>query len=458
MARTANSITPVVGRVKHATDPFISSRLLLDLCRQLGHRFRRGTLDPVHTIQLFLLQVLHGNIAITHLRHLSPRQFTASAYCQARRRLPLELFRRLFRTVTDAMFNAIPDRVPGQCLRGRVIMLDGSSFSMPDTPQLMNRFGHPTGQKRGCAFPVAHLMMMIDLATGLIVETLIAPWTASDLTQSVKMLGCLKPCDIALGDRAFGTWGFLSLVLQRQRDAVLRAHGALKIDFRPDPTRDRHPGGTYLRLYTLGKDDQVIEWFKPKVKPRWMTWDDFKSLPPSIIVRVVRYGLHRKGFRSKSVTLLTTLVDHVRYPVESLAGLYARRWEIETAFRHLKRTMNMRTLRCKTVEGVEKELHMYALAYNLVRMEMVREGARLGVDPQRFGFADALRVARTRWANQMRYGEPPPSPVCSDPLINPLRPGRIEPRLTKRRPDQKRYLTIPRAEAQQHLLRQRLVA
>ena len=121
-------------------------------------------------------------------------------------------------------------------------MLDGSSFSMPDTPQLMERFGHPTGQKRGCAFPVAHLMMMIDLATGLIIETLTASWTAHDLTQSVKMLGCLQRGDIALGDRAFGSWGFLTLVLQHQRDAVVRAHGRLKIDFNPDRSRDRHPG------------------------------------------------------------------------------------------------------------------------------------------------------------------------------------------------------------------------
>ncbi len=465
MARTANnsrSITHFLDDVKHAPDHLISSRIILDLCGQLGHRFRRGPLDPVHAIHLFLLQVLHGNTAITHLRRLSPRRFTASAYCQARRRLPLELFQRLFRTVTDAMFEAVAGCVPdlGFRGRGRVIMLDGSSFSMPDTPQLMDRFGHPTGQKRGCAFPVAHLMMMIDLATGLIVQTLTASWTAHDLTQSVKMLGRLKRGDIALGDRAFGTWGFLTLVLQHQRDAVVRAHGRLKIDFNPDPSRDRHKGGTYVRLYTLGKNDQVIEWFKPKVKPRWMKAEEFAALPPSIIVRATRYHLHRKGFRTKTVTLLTTLVDHERHPAADLAALYGRRWEIETAFRHLKRTMNMRTLRCMTVDGVEKELLMHALAYNVVRMAMVREGARLGIDPQRISFADALREACSRWRDHLQSHGPDssPSPRSPAPIVIPHRPGRIEPRLTKRRPDQQRYLIIPRAEARQRLLKQRLAA
>ena len=464
MTRTVNrprSIAHLLAGVKHATDHFVSPQLILDLGRQLGHRFRDGPLDPVNTIRLFLLQVLHGNASITRLRHLSPRTYTASAYCQARQRLPLELFTKLFHAVTEAMFEAIPHRAHdgifrGPTFRGRVIMLDGSSFSMPDTPQLMNRFGHPTGQKRGCAFPVAHLMMMIDLATGLIVETLTASWTAHDLTQSVKMLGRLKRGDIALGDRAFGTWGFLTLVLQHQRDAVVRAHGALKIDFNPDPSRDRHRGGTYLRLYTLGEEDQVIEWFKPKIKPRWMTAKAFEALPPSIIVRALRYSLRRRGFRTKSVTLLTTLIDHKLHSAAELAALYGRRWEIETAFRHLKRTMNMRTLRCKTVEGIEKELLMHALAYNVVRMTMVREGSRLGLAPQRLSFADALGQTCATWRDHVRTSGPCPPPRRPAPIVIPLRPGRVEPRLTKRRPDQQRYLTIPRPEARQRLLRQAL--
>jgi len=456
MARTANSprsIARLLDDVKHAPDHFISSRLILDLCRQLGLRFRRGPLDPVHTIHLFLLQILHGNTAVTHLRHLSPRRFTASAYCQARQRLPLELFTRLVRTVTDAMFDAIDAGRAGAT--PRVVMLDGSSFSMPDTPQLMSRFGHPPGQKRGCSFPVAHLMMMIDLATGLVLDTLIGPGTAHDLTQSVKMLGRLRRGDLALGDRAFGNWGFLTLVLQHQCDAVVRAHARLKIDFNPDPSRDRHPRDTYLRLYILGEGDQVIEWFKPKARPRWMTADEFAALPPSIIVRAIQYTLRRRGFRTTSVTLLTTRVDHEQHSAADLAALYGRRWEIETAFRHLKRTMNMRTLRCKTVEGVSKELLMYTLAYNVVRMSMVLEGRRSGVDPQHISFVDALRKVRIAWEATLRTGPPATPPRL---LVIPDRPGRIEPRLTKRRPDQQRYLTIPRAEAKQHLMRQRLAA
>ncbi len=213
----------------------------------------------------------------------------------------------------------------------------------------------------------------------------------------------------------------------------------------------------WVRLKMLEKDDQVIEWFKPKNRPAWISHSAYEALPPSMIVRVIHYTVRRRGFRTKRITLLTTLVDHGQYPKEEIMTLYRRRWEIETNIRCLKETMGMHTLRCQTVTGVQKELIMYAIAYNLVRMEMVKAGRVQRVDPRRISFVDALRSLCAR-AGEAR----PRAPADKDPplplVVNPMRPGRIEPRAVKRRPKQQRLLTIPRAQARQRLQRQQLAA
>jgi len=451
MARMPQTVVDALGRVKGRGRDLMTGQLVHGLCRSLGHRWRNGPLNPANTIALFLQQILHGNTACTHTCRLGDLAVTASAYCQARRRLPLAVFEALFAAIT-ARFLSGTARA-SRWLGHRVFLLDGSSFSMPDAPELAAHFGRPTGQKKGCGFPVAHLMALCDLGTGLVIDIMASPLYRGDLTQGVRTHRSLQSGDVVVGDRVFGTWGYMALVLQENLHAVVRAHQRLKLSFKP---KERgHKRGTYCRLYALGEGDQVIEWFKPRHRPRWMSAEQFQAMSRSIIVRVVQYTVRRRGFRTRQVTLLTTLTDHERYPKSALAELYGRRWEIETNFRDLKQTMGLRTLRCKTVDGVRKELMMYAIAYNLVRMACFEAAGRQGVDPRRISFIDALR------SEQCPPGAPG-APDAGDPppplLVNPHRPDRVEPRLTKRRPAQQSYLTVPRAQARQRLLQQSLAA
>lgn len=441
MARMPETIVDAVNAVKEHGVQLPTPQIVYELCRTLGHRWRRGPLDPFNTIIVFLMQILHGNTACAHACLLSGLGVTDSAYCQARRRLPLRLFTALFARLVDDLLTSTART--SRWLGHRVFILDGSSFSMPDTPALQKHFGQPSGQKKGCGFPVAHLMALCDLSTGLVIDLIASPLRSGDLTKGVRTHRLLRAGDVVLGDRVFGTWGYFALVLQHNLHAVTRAHQRLKLNFNP---RQRwHERGTYCRLYKLDDDDQVIEWFKPRHRPKWMSLAVYERLPPSIIVRMTRYTIRRKGFRTREVTLLTTLTDHERYPAHELAALYRRRWEIETNFRDLKETMGMKTLRCRTVDGVLKEMYTYAIAYNLVRMMCVNAGREQGVGARRISFINALR-----WLRQLLVlrcaGEPPPRL-----MVNPHRPGRVEPRLVKRRPPQRRYLTIPRAEARKHL-------
>ncbi|MDY7107405.1 MAG: hypothetical protein SYC29_02095 [Planctomycetota bacterium] len=163
MAWKPETITDAIVAVKERGVQLPTPPLVFELCRSLGHRWRRGPLDPFNTLIVFLIQMLHGNTACAHACLLSGLGVTDSAYCQARRRLPLRLFAALFARLVDDLRTSTA--ATAQWLGHRVFVLDGSSFSMPDTPALQKHFGQPSGQKRGCGFPVAHLMALCDLST-----------------------------------------------------------------------------------------------------------------------------------------------------------------------------------------------------------------------------------------------------------------------------------------------------
>ena len=191
-----------------------------------------------------------------------------------------------------------------------------------------------------------------------------------------------------------------------------------------------------------------MEWLRPEAVPAWLTVAGWAALPSAIRVRELQYTIARPGFRVRTVTLVTTLLDAQRYPKEKLAEAYGLRWTIETAFGHLKTTMKMDVLRCQTVPGIQKELTMFLLVYNLVRMTVLEAARRQGVSPERISFIDALR-----WLATAKPGDELPELV-----VNPLRPNRVEPRVRKRRPKQYPLMKKPRALLRQELAAQSLGA
>jgi len=231
--------------------------------------------------------------------------------------------------------------------------------------------------------------------------------------------------------------------------AVFRMHQRQVVDFSPGRP---HAGAKRVSqglprsrwLRALGALDQVVEWFKPETRPEWMTEESHAMLPETLIVRELRYQTGRPGFRTRTVTLVTTLLDPEDYPLESLAELYAARWRVELNFRHLKTTMRLDVLKCKTVAGVLKELTVYAIVYNLVRMLMLEASRRQGVAVERISFVDALR----------RLASSQPEDDLARLLVNPTRPGRVEPRVRKRRPKQHPLMKKPRSELRNYLMNQ----
>lgn len=429
MTRT---ISHAIDSLKSSIETSLDAQHIHNACRTAGHRWRERTLNPVRTIWLFALQILHGNTACMHtIRLMRDLAVTDSGYCQARARIPLAAFRHLFLHVVRTLMCATNEATELWCGH-RVFLMDASNCSMPDTPALQKHFGQPKGQKPGCGFPIANLVTLFRASSQVLVDWVIAPLYSHEAAIAHRLLEHLKPGDVLVADRGLSTYSLLGLLARRRCHAVMRLHQKRRVEF---PSGVGEGGGRCVRI-----DDRIVQWERPQ-RPKWMSREMFDTLPSQLTLRQARYRVEAAGYRTRHVTLITTLLDHERYPLKELARLYGQRWQVETNFRHIKQTMRMDVLRCKSVDGVQKELWMFAIVYNLVRAIMVAAAKRQGVTPDRISFIDVLR-----WLMLRRDGDEMPRFV-----VNRLRPGRHQPRAVKRRPKSYKLLTIPRSDARKAL-------
>ena len=440
-----SSILNAVARIKRSVAQCLSGAAITAACREANHVWRERELGPVPTLLAFLTQIVHGNTACENAVQLSQLSCSASAYCRARGRLPLSVFERLLENTTAVARSSL--REP-RWLGHRTFWLDGSSCSMPDTEALQKEFGQPGGQEPGCGFPVAKLCCMFDARSGLLIKLLISPFRTNEGSQVSKLHSALRPGDVVVGDRGLASYAHLARLSLHQLHGVFRAHQRQLVSFRQDrQLTGKQPKGTKAKFATgrlvrkLGKFDQIVEYDKPATKPDWMTAEEFGALPATLHVRELRYWTKVKGCRTQTITLVTTLLDPVKYSAADLAALNGTRWGIETNFGYLKTTMHMDVLRCQTVNGVKKELHMYALVYNLVRLVMLAAARDQAVPLARISFVAALR-----WIASPHAAHAP-----LDLPVNPLRPHRNEPRVRKRRPKQFPLMKVPRCQLRQQL-------
>jgi hypothetical protein len=457
-----------LSHVRDGSDHLLLPQKINQLARESGHVFRETPLTPGNTLRLFVQQIAKGNIACAAVHHLAGETFTDTAWCQARQRLPMEVIEKVHRQFIDQTREELDlgdDVGDGQYRwRGhRLHVVDGSTDSMPDTPALRTHYGVPSPSREGLGFPTAHLMLLMDHRAGLLVDCHDTHVDTHDASVVSKVHPHLKPGDVVLGDDAFGSYTHLALLLKANLHAIMPAHHLRIVDFTPGrehvpakkkgagknnagkndagKNQGQHKGKPRSRqMKKLGEQDQLVEYFKPPVKPDWMSCEQWTEVPGSIIVREIRRTVKRHGFRPITLTIVTTLLDPEKYPADELIELRLSRWMIEVNIRHLKTTLGMDVLKCKTVEGVRKERLVFLLVYNLIRRVMLQAARTQRVNVNRLSFADTLA-----W---LRHGEVGVLPQLK---INPLRPGRLEPRVIKRGKKNFPYMTVPRAELKAQL-------
>lgn len=320
-------------------------------------------------------------------------------------------------------------------------IVDGTGISMPDTPANQAQWPQSKSQKPCCGFPAINLVGIFGLISGALIKAKYGDRRTHETKLFKDLWSALKRGDLLLADRGFCSFAAVAGLLARGVDSLIRL---------PEEKIRKAIGA---QLPKTANFDVVVNWKRPIQRPRAMTPEELALLSDSLTVRVVRYSLAKKGFRTQSVTIITTLLDPSILDSD-LADLYFRRWSIELRFREIKISLQMDVLRCLSPRMIERELRMHFIAFNLVRCVMQKAALTHDVDLNRVSFKGALDTLR-QFANAASGAEDKPRTISAlvEEMLRaiakdliPDRPGRTEPRARKRRPKNYRLLTKPRHE------------
>jgi hypothetical protein len=429
----------------------LSKKIVEQALTAVGVVWNDGIYTPLVTLWVFLGQVLSADhscrAAVSRLiahrisrgqRACSPE---TSAYCQARKRLPEAFFSR----VACAVGRALDDKVNPQWLwkERRVYMFDGTTVSMPDTPENLQAYPKTYNQKPGLGFPIARVGAITSLSCGAILNVGFCRYAGKgqgEVSLLRRMWDILRPGDVLLADSLMSNWTSIAMLKERGFELVSRLNKAhRKADFR----KGRH----------LGKDDHIVRWRKP-TSIRSVDRKTYHSLPDFVTVRELRVRVKQPGFRTKSVIVVTTLLDPQEFSKEDLADLYRVRWTNEVDLRSIKSTMQMDVLRCKTPELVRKEVWTHVLAYNLIRTIMAQAATKHHLQPRSISFKGTIQTLEafqpviamqgSHAAVRRNLYELLLDAIAAHQVAN--RPDRFEPRVRKRRPKPYAYLRKPRAK------------
>jgi hypothetical protein len=462
--RTSSSPLRQAAQLRHqftqdAALPF-ADILPADQVQQAIHAehvcFRNRLFSPAVTLWMFLSQVLDAShccrqavarfLAWRLGQGLAPCSADTSAYCKARGRLPEAVLVRLVRQTGQRTHDEMPAawRWGGRTVK----VVDGTTVSMPDTPANQQAFPQSRAQKAGVGFPLARMVVLFSLALGTALDAAFGPYRGKqtgELSLFRQLHDRLDAGDILLADRHYCSFWELALVRQRGGDVVTRLHQLRKADFR--------------RGRRLGCGDQVVSWARP-ARPEWMTPEEYARVPETLAVRQLRVCVARPGYRTRVLIVATTLLDVQAFAQQDVALLYRVRWFAELDLRAVKATLQMGILRGKTPGMVRKEIWAHLLAYNLIRGLMAQAAAEAGLLPWQLSFAGALQTvvafAPLAWAWEQEWE---PIGVALRVALREHRvcdrPGRVEPRAQKRRPQHYHLLTEPRDQARSRLIQGR---
>ena len=364
------------------------------------------------------------------LQGLKVSSTNTGGYCRARAKIPEGVVQRLAVGVAERCEAAVPDEGKWKGFRTRVI--DGTTFSMPDTQANQAEYPQSSTQSEGLGFPIMRAVALTSLATGMVLGLVTGPYSGKETGETAlfrTLFDKLQPGDMVLSDRYFGGWFTLALLQDRGVAFVTRLHQHRKADF----TQGKR----------LANGDHIVAWPKPQ-RPKWLDQETYDRLPDQLEIREIEVKVDQPGFRTKSLVVVTSLLDHRVYRGDEIALLYRDRWIAELELRDIKSTMKFDVLRRTRPEWVRQELWTGLLAYNLIRQSMLQSAAGEQLQPAQLSFTASLQMMTNTWV--LSAVPPIVSMSVRERLIAlrilngqthrvANRPNRVEPRAVKRRPN-----------------------
>jgi len=370
-----------------------------------------------------------------------PPSTDTGVYCNARHKLNE---RALYELVVEAAAK-IEFAAPDEWLwHGRhAKLVDGFTATMPDTPENQDEFPQQKSQKPGIGFPIMRACVILSLATACVLDAAFGPYSGKQTGETAlfrQLLDSFQSGDVAVFDRYYGSYMMLALLMLRGVDACARLHQGRPRDFR--------------RGKRLGKYDRLVTWERPR-RPKWMGEATYETIPETLTLRMTQFNIVEPGCRTKSITIVSTLVDAEQYSKEDIAELYGFRWNVEVDIRHIKQTLNLNHLRCKTPAMVRKEFWTTLLAYNPIRRIICAAATEHGKLPCRISFTRTCTTILAVWSHlSLDLYSPKALKLLFKQIASlktPHRPGRIEPRVLKRRRHRYPLMQEPRQKFKQRL-------
>jgi hypothetical protein len=357
-----------------------------------------------------------------------------SAYCQARARLPEPLLAAALKLSAQAADHRV---VPSQVLQGRVVkVMDGTTLTLPDTPENQAQYPQPSSQKPGCGFPLMHVLVVWSARGAAVLDHAKGDHHHGEMRLLHQLGSTLAPQDIVIYDRAAGHYVACARLQAHGADLISRVT-VRQIDWR--------------RGRRLAPNERLVVWKKSRQKPPYLTAEAWAGLPAEITVRVIRIQVKQKGFRTRELVVVTTLLDAAAYPAADIAAAYLRRWRLEMCLDDLKTTLGLDALRCQTPAMVHRELLALLIAHNLVRAVMAEAAREHAVPLERVSFKGTLDTLRSFCGASAQVARPAHRRLIWMEMLRviaadqvPLRPDRWEPRVVKRRPKGYPWLNRPR--------------
>lgn len=365
---------------------------------------------------------------------------SSSSYCTARQRLSpdfLDFVLELVEAYTEARVND-SDLWYGFRLKA----IDGSSTQLLDTEANQSKYPQPKTQKDGCGFPVMGFSGILDLAKGSIDSYRLCKHTEHDLKIAHDMINELKRDDLLIADRAYCSYGFIAVLLGNGVQSVMRLHQA------------RQRSLDWSKGTKLGKDSRLVTWrkgYRPPNSP--MTQSEWDELPEELPIRLVRSkGISRDG-KQRWVYIATTLTDSKLYSSGEISALYEERWKIEVKFRDIKTTMQFEQLRVKSPEMAEKSMKIIQIVYNLIKAIQFDSIGEHDIVLDEISFKETVDVItefRSTFSNLQNKPKLKEAALANledrvAERVLVIRPGRMEPRATKKRPKSYQLLTDHRS-------------